>query len=33
MDHERRSIEQPVRPAGNDLSFVVDLDQIGGFDQ
>lgn len=33
MDHERRGVEQPVRPAGDDLSFVVDLDQVGGFDQ
>ena len=33
MDHERRGVEQPVGPAGDDLSFVVDLDQVGGFDQ
>ena len=32
MDHERRGVEQPVRSAGDDLAFVVNLDQVRGFD-
>lgn len=33
VDHERSSVEEPIRASVNDLAIMIDLDQIRGFHQ